>query len=113
MIVEERIYTLKVGKVPEQFKAYQELGLAAQKRILGGLIGYYQVEIGGLNTLVHMWAYEDLNDREKRRAQLMQDEDFKKYLAATAGILERQENRILKPAPFFEAQLKAMLAASK
>ena len=36
MIVEERIYTLKVGKVPEQFKIYEELGLAAQKRILGG-----------------------------------------------------------------------------
>ena len=37
VIVEERIYTLKVGKIPEQFKAYEQHGLAAQKRILGGL----------------------------------------------------------------------------
>jgi hypothetical protein len=113
MIVEERIYTLKVGKVPEQFKIYEELGLAAQKRILGGMVGYYMVEVGGLNTVVHMWAYEDMNDREKRRAQLMQDPDFKKYLAGTAGIIERQENRILKPAPFFEKTLRAMWEVAK
>lgn len=113
MIVEERIYTLKVGKVPEQFKIYEELGLAAQKRILGGMVGYYMVEVGGLNTVVHMWAYEDMNDREKRRAQLMQDADFKKYLAGTAGIIERQENRILKPAPFFEKTLRAMWDVAK
>lgn len=113
MIVEERIYSIKVGKVMEQFKAYEEFGLAAQKRILGGLVGYYQVEVGPLNTIVHMWAYEDMNDRAKRRAQLFQDADFKKYLAATAGILEKQENRILSPAPFFEATLRAMWAAAK
>src|SRR4051812_6852891 len=113
MIVEERIYSIRVGKVPEQFKSYMELGLEAQKRILGGLIGYYSVEVGPLNTVVHMWAYEDMNDRAKRRAQLMQDESFKKYLAATQGIIEKQENRILNPAPFFEATLRKMLDAAR
>ena len=82
-----------------------------QKRILGGLVGYYSVEAGALNTLVHMWAYEDMNDRERRRALLFNDPDFKQYLAKTAGLVEKQENRILKPAPFFEQSLKAMLAA--
>jgi hypothetical protein len=113
MIVEERIYTLQTGKAFELFKIYEQHGLAAQKRILGNLVGYYLTEIGPLNTLVHMWAYEDLNDRDRRRAQLGADPDFKEYLAKAGGFILRQENRILKPAPFFEAQLKAMLAASK
>jgi hypothetical protein len=113
MIVEERIYTLKVGKLAEQFKAYEQYGLAAQKRILGGLIGYYSCEVGPLNTIVHLWAYEDMSDRDRRRSQLMGDADFREYLAKTAGIVERQENRILKPAPFFEQTLKAILAAAK
>jgi NIPSNAP protein len=113
MIVEERIYTLKVGKIPELFKAYEQHGLAAQKRILGGLVGYYSVEAGPLNTIVHMWAYEDMVDRAKRRAQLAQDPDFKEYLAKTAGLVERQENRILVPAPFFEKTFRAVLEAAR
>ena len=113
MIVEERIYTIQVGKVFELFKIYEQHGMAAQKRILGNLVGYYVTEMGPLNTLVHMWAYEDLNDRDRRRAQLAADPDFKEYLGKAGPLILRQENRILKPAPFFEAQLKAMLAASK
>ena len=113
MIVEERIYSIKVGKVFDQFKAYEEFGLAAQKRILGGLIGYYSVEVGPLNTVIHLWAYEDLNERDRRRALLFNDPDFKQYLAKTAGLVEKQENRLLKPAPFFEKTLRAMLAAAQ
>ncbi|MCC6473277.1 MAG: NIPSNAP family protein [Burkholderiales bacterium] len=112
MIVEERIYSIKVGKVMEQFKVYEEFGLAAQKRILGGLVGYYSVEVGPLNTIVHMWAYEDMNERERRRAQLFDDPEFRQYLARTAGLIDKQENRILKPAPFFERSLRAMLSAA-
>ena len=36
-----------------------------------------------------------------------------KSLAGTAGIIERQENRILKPAPFFEKTLRAMWDVAK
>ena len=113
MVVEERIYTLKVGKLAEQMKAYEEFGLAAQKEILGNLVGYYYTEIGALNTIIHMWAYEDLNDRAARRAKLMGDERFKVYLGKVLPLLERQENRIMIPAPFFEKTLRAMMAAGK
>ena len=84
-----------------------------QLKYLERCVGWYTTVEGELNTVVHMWAYEDMNDREKRRAQLMQDADFKKYLAGTAGIIERQENRILKPAPFFEKTLRAMWDVAK
>lgn len=113
MIVEERIYTLKVGKVMEHFKIYEKTGLELQKKILGNLVGYYQAETGTLNQIVHLWAYEDMNDRGKRRAELFSNPDWLRYIAASGVLVERQENRILTPAPFFEKQLRAMLAAGK
>ena len=41
MIVEERIYTLHPGKVPEYMKLYEEEGRAAQEPILGKMVGWY------------------------------------------------------------------------
>jgi hypothetical protein len=112
MIVEERIYTLKPGKAPEYLKAYAQEGLAIQRPILGNLVGYYSTEIGPLNVIVHMWAYEDLGDRTRRRAQLTADSRWQAYLPRIASLLEVQESRILNPAPFFEPMLRAMLAAA-
>ena len=80
--------------------------------MLGNLVGYYSTEIGPLNTIVHMWAYEDFADRTKRRAQLAADPRWKAYVSKPAPLIHRQENRILNPAPFFEPTLRAMLAAA-
>jgi hypothetical protein len=112
MIVEERIYTLRPGKAPEYLKAYEQEGLAIQRPILGNLVGYYSTEIGPLNVIVHMWAYEDLADRASRRAQMSADPRWQAYLPKLAPLVERQENRILNPAPFFEPILRAMLAVA-
>src|SRR4051812_1527209 len=53
MYVEERIYTLHVGKVAEYFKNYETDGLAVQLKHLPHLVGYYFNEIGPQNTVVH------------------------------------------------------------
>jgi len=112
MIVEERIYRMKPGKAPEYIRGYEQEGLAIQRPILGNLVGYYSTEIGPLNVIVHLWAYEDMADRAKRRAQLTADAKWKAYLPKVSHLLEEQENRILNPAPFFEPILRAMLAAA-
>ena len=69
MIVEMRTYTLALGATGRYFKLYGEKGLAVQKRILGHLVGYYSVEVGPLNQVVHLWAYDSLDERAKRRAE--------------------------------------------
>jgi hypothetical protein len=101
MIVEMRTYTLAPRGVPTYFERYAEKGLAAQKRILGHLVGYYSVEIGGLNKVIHMWAYASLEERTKRRAALGADPEWRAYLVASEGLVQHQENQILTPAPFF------------
>lgn len=104
MIVEERIYTLHVGKVPEYLKLYEVEGLAVQTRILGGLLGYYQVEFGPQNQIVHLWSYTDLADRQARRQELMRDPDWQAYVAKIRPLVRYQENKLLLPAPFMRAQ---------
>jgi len=100
MVVEERIYTLHAGKVPDFLKAYQEYGLEIQKRILGTMVGYFSTEFGPQNQIVHMWAYRDLADRTERRARLAADPGWQKFRAISQPMLLLQENKLLIPAPF-------------
>lgn len=104
MIVEERIYTLHVGKVPEYLKLYAAEGLAVQTRILGNLLGYYQVEFGPQNQIVHMWSYDDLMDRQTRRKALVQDLDWQAYVNKIRPLVRHQENKLLLPAPFMSTE---------
>ncbi len=45
-----------------------------QTEHLGKLIGFFFTEIGVVNQVVHIWAYESLDDRLARRARMAQDE---------------------------------------
>ena len=113
MYVEERMYRLKIGAVPEYCKIYQELGMQVQLKHLPHMLGYYFTEVGGLNMMVHMWAYDSLDQREKCRAALQADPAWQNYLSKSRPLMETQETRIMKVAPFFVERLKKMLASVK
>jgi NIPSNAP protein len=100
MIVEERIYTLHAGKVPDMMKLYGEEGLPLQQRYLGKFIGYFSTETGNLNQVVFLWGYDSLDDRDARRARMARDPEWQAYLKKVQPLIMTQENRILKPAPF-------------
>jgi len=110
MYVEDRVYTLHPGKVPEYLKHYESEGMAVQLRHLPHMVGYYFSEIGPQNTLVHLWAYDDLNQREKCRAAMQADPAWQAYVQKTRPLVVTQETRMLKAAPFFVERLKKMLA---
>ncbi len=100
MIVEERCYTLKPGTVQQYYQDYQTRGLEIQTRILGNLIGYFHTEIGKLNKVVHLWGYESLAERERRRGLLFADQEWLDYLKQSPDIVVAMESRLLVPAPF-------------
>ena len=56
MIVEERIYKIKAGRLARYMQLVSEEGLAIQQPILGNLIGYFHTEVGPLNHVVHLWG---------------------------------------------------------
>ena len=113
MFVEERMYTLHPGKVPDYMKLYQEEGLALQTGFLPAMAGYYFTEVGPLNMVVHMWAYEDLKQRAECRAKMQADPAWQAYVKKVQPLVLHQETRIMVPAPFFAAKLQAMLKAAK
>ena len=108
MIVEERIYTLQVGKVPEYLRLYEAEGLEVQKSILGRMIGYFQVECGPQNQIVHLWAYEDFQERAERRKELASSPAWQEYVKKIRPLVLLQENKILKPTSFAPVPSEAL-----
>jgi len=86
--------------------------MAVQLKHLPHMVGYYFTEVGTLNLVVHLWAYESLDDREKRRAAMAADPAWQSYLVKIRPLMDLQETRIMKCAPFFLDRLKKMLAAA-
>lgn len=100
MIVEERIYRIRTGRMNRYLQLVREEGLAIQQPILGQLVGYFTTEIGALSQVTHMWAYADLEDRRVRRQQLADDPRWQAFLPKLAENIEQAENRILLPTDF-------------
>ena len=101
MLIEQRTYTLEPRALPRFLAAYESLGFAAHRDIYERLVGYFVSETGTLNQIVHLWAYQDLNERAELRTQLAADPDWQKYVAKMLPLLQSQESKFLNPAPFF------------
>ncbi len=101
MIVDVRTYTAFPGKLPAYFAEYPVEAFDVQKRHLGAPLGYYHVDVGTVNTLIHIWGYKDIADRQARRDAMAADPAWKAWLAQGQGRFASQENRIMKPAPFW------------
>jgi len=100
MIVEERIYRIRNGRMGRYLQLVRDEGLAIQQPILGHLIGYFTTEIGPLSQVTHLWAYADLEDRTRRRQQLAEDPRWQAFLPKLAENIEQAENKILLPTDF-------------
>ena len=100
MIVEQRVYLVKLGKIPDFLKAVETLGLPVMRQTLGGLMGYFVTEVGPLNEVVHLWAYESLGDRDRRREACAAHPDWPKFLATVRPLFEHMETRVMTPASF-------------
>jgi hypothetical protein len=104
MIVEERDYRLKPGKLGLFVSTYEKHGLPLQVKHLGKFLGYFTTEIGELNHVVALWGYEGLDDRARRRAAMLADPEWQAYLAMVADYLDVQNTRILTPSSFSPIQ---------
>lgn len=102
MIVDQRTYTLQIGKLRDFLALYAAEGLHVQTEHLGAPIGYYTTEVGDVNQVVHLWRYADMADRERRRAALEADPRWLAYRrkAGADGQVLRQFNTILREVDF-------------
>ncbi|MBR0678925.1 NIPSNAP family protein [Roseomonas eburnea] len=102
MIVDHRTYDFHPGKMPAWIKAYEEIGLPVQKRLLGQLLMFAVTEIGPINQVVFMWLYEGFGDRDRRRTAMANDPQWQEFgkLVGGLGALKQQTVMALKPTSF-------------
>jgi hypothetical protein len=101
MIVDIRTYTLIPGQLGAFNKLYETEGYAIQTKHLGQPLGYHFIDIGPQNRIVHIWGYPDIATRAARRAEMEKDAAWVSYRGKSGALFQRQENKILKHAPFY------------
>jgi hypothetical protein len=97
VIYEVRTYTLRPGTVPEFEERFaRRLPLREKHSKLGA---FWHTEFGPLNQVIHVYPYDDLNQRTAVRAAMAADSE----LAALPGggdLIVAQEAEIVNSAPF-------------
>jgi hypothetical protein len=106
MIIDHRTYTLVPLKLGKWLELYEQYGLPVQQKYLGNLIGFFQTDIGTLNQVVHLWGFDDLAERQRRRAEMAKDPAWHEFLRRNEelGALRHQENKIVVPVRFSPIQ---------
>src|SRR5258708_40157600 len=103
MIFDHRTYTIKPNRLATFLETYERLALPLQRKYLGEPYGFFVTHVGPLGRAVHLWQYENLADRERRRDAMEADPEWQAYrrVGLEEDTLVDMENQILKPVPFF------------
>ena len=95
MIYEIRTYDLKPRSLPEyERRTAEKIGNRVKYSQLGG---FWRTEIGPLNQVVHIWPYEDLNQRLEIRSTVIADGIWPPN---NAEFTQNMVSEIFHPAPF-------------
>ncbi len=102
MIVDLRTYTMVPGRLSAWPQLYQTNALPIHQRHLGKPIGVSTAEVGTLNQVGFIRAFQDQADREQRRNALETDPDWTAYRkkSAETGNVQHQENKIIRSTAF-------------
>ena len=95
MIFEMRTYLMKPGSIPKVEELFGA-GMPARTK-LSRFGGFWRTEVGTLNQIIHVWPYNDMNERERIRADAIKQGVWP--VKIQDSILE-MESKILYAAPF-------------
>jgi hypothetical protein len=100
MIYEVRTYTLRPGTVAEFEERFaKRLPLREKHSKLGA---FWHTEFGPLNQVIHVYPYDNLQQRAAVRTALAQD-TARQQLPGGQDLIVAQESEIMTPAPFMHA----------
>jgi hypothetical protein len=99
-IYELRTYTLYVATRPEALEMYRTKVWPVIKKYENNLVGYFIGDLGALNEMVHIWKFEDDNDRRRFWGEVMADEEFGAVIKGMRPMIQKQESKLLLEAPW-------------
>ncbi len=94
MLYELRTYNLTANSAPEVECRFAEK--IDERAKLSPLVGFWRTDIGPLNQVVHLWAYESLQQRADVRAQAIASRAWPPDLTE---FIVSMESDILAPSP--------------
>ena len=97
MIVDVRTYDIVPRKMKTYLSLFEEYALPVLRDYIGEPLGYFVVEHGTLNQVVHMWGYESLADLEEKRLAREADPRWDEYLSKSEGLVAGQNNKLSRP----------------
>lgn len=97
-IHELRVYRLHAGKAAAYSETMREALPIREKH--SAPVGYWLVDIGPLNSIVHLWGYRDLAHRAEVRQALRDDPAWQTAAGRLMPFLQSQEATILVPTSY-------------
>ena len=101
-IYEKRTYDIQIGQMATVKELYVGEGYPAMKA--GGfdnkLVGYFISDTGPLHQLIHIWRFDDDNDRRDFWSRLLGDEQFAAFGAKLRPSIKAQDVQLLQSAPW-------------
>ena len=95
-LIDHRTYTIALRKMPEFLEVFNRLAMPVLMDTLGHPLGFYTSWVGPQNQFIHLWAYDDLADYERRCKARDTHPDLATYLAASGHLIPAQETRLIK-----------------
>ena len=95
MIVEMRTYTLQPGTLAEAEKRFGEALPVREKH--SKLAAFWHTEVGPLNQIIHVWAYDSFEQRGAVRAAASKEEGWPPPIRE---FVTHQQSEVFLPAPF-------------
>jgi len=114
VIIDHRSYTIHPSKFAAFLTLWEIVALPIQLEHSGRFLGMFVTDTGPVNTLMHMWAYDDAADREARRRKFEALPEWKEYRRQLdeLGALARVETMLIRPAPFVTLAWPAVTVAA-
>jgi len=98
MIVEMRTYTLQPGTLAEVEKRFGAALAVREKH--SKLAAFWHSEVGPLNQIIHVWAYDSFEHRASVRAASQKEEGWPPPIRE---FVTNQQSEVFIPAPFSPA----------
>ena len=95
MIIEMRTYTLQPGTLAEAEKRFGEALPHREKH--GKIAAFWHTEVGPLNQIIHVWAYDNFEHRNAVRGAAMKEAGWPPKIQE---FIVGMKNEVFHPAPF-------------
>ena len=105
MIYEFRTYDLKPRSV-ETFEERTAAKIKEGRQEYSQLFGFWFTEVGPINQVIHVWPYDDLEQRRRVRAQVAEEGIWP---PDNAEFVRKMRSEIFLPAPFMKNRGEAKL----